>query len=677
MKRWFPWVLAAVAAGWAFSAWRLPGGGTERAAAVAEFGRLPLVFNGRVQPFDSLARNSLLQIRGKQSANYEPWKGPFDKPEQATAMDWLLEVMTTPELARTRKIFRIDHPELKGLFGLPMDPDPSRQDDGKHYAWSQLEPRLEEFKKVMREVPANATDHTPFQKAVTRLHNALTLFMRWQNILQPMDARAAVPEFAAFEAIAPGGVAAFQARMADRPFDTNALTVLLTQSQRFMAMEGMETPLVIPPAAATGTTREWQRLGTALMSLALPTELLNHLTGRAPLPEADVTRLLQGLGKATLSPAVGQYARMADAFRTGQFVELRKLALAYGESLRGPHPREFAKVRAEQKLNHWAPFYKAMILYVAAFLLVGLFWTTLSELPRRMSWWLVLIGLVVHSLGLVDRMLIEGRPPVTNLYSSAVFIGWGAVALGLVIERFWRNAIGLAIASTLGFVTLIVAHGLHGLSKDADTMQLMQAVLDTNFWLATHVVIVTLGYASTYVAGFLAILYVLLGLVTRVITADMAKALSRAVYGILCFATLFSFVGTVLGGIWADQSWGRFWGWDPKENGALIIVLWNALILHARWGGMVRERGIMLLALVGNIVTSWSWFGTNMLGIGLHSYGAMDSAFFWLLTFMGSQVLLMLAGLLPQRLWRSWQTRTKPSGAPPMRPTGTGRPATA
>ena len=89
------------------------------------------------------------------------------------------------------------------------------------------------------------------------------------------------------------------------------------------------------------------------------------------------------------------------------------------------------------------------------------------------------------------------------------------------------------------------------------------------------------------------------------------------VYGIVCFATLFSFVGTILGGIWADQSWGRFWGWDPKENGALLIVIWNAIILHARWGGLVRERGLMDLAVFGNIVTSFSWFGVNMLGVGL------------------------------------------------------------
>src|SRR6202012_1821318 len=112
-------------------------------------------------------------------------------------------------------------------------------------------------------------------------------------------------------------------------------------------------------------------------------------------------------------------------------------------------------------------------------------------------------------------------------------------------------------------------------------------VLDTNFWLATHVVCVTMGYAATFLAGILAIVYVLRGLFTRSLAADRGKEMYRMVYGIICFAMLFSFVGTVLGGIWADQSWGRFWGWDAKENGALMIVIWNALILHARWSGLV------------------------------------------------------------------------------------------
>jgi cytochrome c biogenesis factor len=150
------------------------------------------------------------------------------------------------------------------------------------------------------------------------------------------------------------------------------------------------------------------------------------------------------------------------------------------------------------------------------------------------------------------------------------------------------------------------------------------------------------------------------------LTTGTAQALARMVYGIVCFATLFSFVGTILGGIWADQSWGRFWGWDPKENGALLIVLWNAVILHARWGGLIRERGLMAMAIFGNIVTSFSWFGVNMLGIGLHSYGWMDKAFPWLMAFDASQVCLIVLALMPARFWASFKAATPPKSDPPL-----------
>jgi len=137
------------------------------------------------------------------------------------------------------------------------------------------------------------------------------------------------------------------------------------------------------------------------------------------------------------------------------------------------------------------------------------------------------------------------------------------------------------------------------------------------------------------------------------------------VYAVLCFATLFSFVGTVLGGIWADQSWGRFWGWDPKENGALIIVLWNAAVLHARWSGLAKERGLMAMAVFGNIVTSFSWFGVNMLGIGLHSYGFMDAAFKWLILFVLSQLLIIGLALVPTRFWLSYRAQARATPAAP------------
>src|SRR5206468_3762169 len=284
------------------------------------------------------------------------------------------------------------------------------------------------------------------------------------------------------------------------------------------------------------------------------------------------------------------------------------------------------------------------------FILACASWLVWEQRLGGYAYSLLIFAFLVHRAGLLTRMYLEGRPPVTNLYSSAVFIGWAAVFLGIALERFYRNGIGSATASMVGFITLLIAHHL---SMDGDTMEMMRAVLDTNGWLATHVVCVTLGYASTFLAGFLALTYILRGSLTSSLNRETARALLRMVYGIVCFATLFSFVGTILGGIWADQSWGRFWGWDPKENGALLIVLWNALILHARWGGLVRDRGFVNLAVCGNIVTSFSWFGVNMLNIGLHSYGFMDAAFKWLMIFIVSQVVIIGVGLLPAHLWRS------------------------
>ena len=114
----------------------------------------------------------------------------------------------------------------------------------------------------------------------------------------------------------------------------------------------------------------------------------------------------------------------------------------------------------------------------------------------------------------------------------------------------------------------------------------------------------------------------------------------------------------MLGGLWADDSWGRFWGWDPKENGALMIVLWNALAVHARWGGLVKERGLAVLAVMGNIVVSWSWFGVNELGVGLHSYGFKEGTLFWLGLFVLSQLVVVMLGLVPKGFW--WSARRHP-----------------
>jgi ABC-type transport system involved in cytochrome c biogenesis permease subunit len=318
---------------------------------------------------------------------------------------------------------------------------------------------------------------------------------------------------------------------------------------------------------------------------------------------------------------------------------LKESGVASAEILAQP------KIDFEVFYNQFSPFYYAAVLYLIAFVLGALSWVVWTVPLRRASIWLLWFTFALHTFALVARIYISGRPPVTNLYSTAIFIGWGGVLMALMFESIYRLGLGNIVASVIGFITLVVAYNL---SLDGDTFIVLQAVLDTQFWLATHVVTINLGYAATYMAGLWGVVYILLAHVFPVLNQNDRHKLLRSLYGTLCFAILFSFVGTVLGGLWADDSWGRFWGWDPKENGALIIVLWNALVLHARWGGLVKGRGLATLAVGGNIVTTWSYFGVNELGVGLHSYGASETnTAMWLLAFALSQLALIGLGLVP------------------------------
>ena len=351
-----------------------------------------------------------------------------------------------------------------------------------------------------------------------------------------------------------------------------------------------------------------------------------------------------------LSPYVTSYASLTMAYRSDDAEQFNSEVNELRERFIADFPGDISRVHYERVFNALQPFYISMQLYVLIFLAVCISWLRWPKELAKAAFWVLVLAFLIHTFGLLSRMYIQGRPPITNLYSSAVFVGWGAVLLGILIEKFFKNGIGAAMASLVGFCTLIIAHHL---AMTGDTLEMMRAVLDSNFWLATHVVIITFGYSAIFLAGALAILFVLLGVFGSRFNKDTARSLSAMVYGIICFGTLFSLVGTILGGIWADQSWGRFWGWDPKENGALMIVIMGAIYLHARWGGICKERGLMALAICGNIITAWSWFGTNMLPVGLHSYGRMDSAYAWLIGFVILQLVLTATALLPWRFWRS------------------------
>ena len=592
-----------------------------RISPSAEFGKLPVVANGRLKPMDSLARNSLLQIHEKQTLNTEPWKGW--NAEAENHFRHRMAGQRDDESAGGRRLagFSRGQSRFDRFLKLPGK-NPAEHQDGKHYSWNQIEPPLDAFDKENERVEKiDSAERTAYERGVIKVHERMALYAQLKNTVQPQNAQDWKAELAGYENLIPAGVAAVQAQQGREKIRPETFNDFAGELQRFDYMAESEPPLVVPPQNPGGN---WQRIGTALLDAA----------------KGDA-----------IPPAVGDYANMADALQNGN-------AAAFNSAVAKSITRRWSRIflllwrrRAPKCSSTRCSRFTMRWSFTSWPGLLAVFsWFNLSETLRRSAVWLVALAFFIHTTGLIYRMVLEGRPPVTNLYSSAIFIGWGAVALGLILEKFHKNGIGVVVSAGIGFITLIIAQNL---ALEGDTMEMMRAVLDTNFWLATHVVAVTIGYASTFVAGFLALIYILRGVFTRTLDADTGKSLARMVYGIVCFATLFSFVGTVLGGIWADQSWGRFWGWDPKENGALIIVLWNALILHLRWGGMIRERGLVNCAIFGNVVTSWSWFGVNMLGIGLHSYGFTDAAFKWLSLFVVSQLGFIALGLLPRKMWKS------------------------
>ncbi len=562
------------------------------------FGQLPVVADGRSKPVDTLARHTMLAISGKQT-----WVDANERRQPA--VKWFLDVFATPQVGAEHPVFRIENLEVQALMGLPRR-------EGFRYSLSEMIPGIKKFMtEAEKASQLPGTQQSVYQRKLLELQKKLEVFQKLSHsFVQP----------------------SIQGEGRDL-----AMSMIEQMRMQKEFKEKAHPPLAIPPVEEK---EQWETYASGWLW-----NVVKEMVTKQPV---------NGFAASWEAMFKAYAARDADTFNA----EVAKLHRQFQEKT--PEQVNLPRVEFESYFNRVQPMTLAIGLYVMAFVIAALGWLCLAfnwpaglRIAGRTAFTLTAFTLIIHTLALVSRMYISGRPPVTNLYSSAVFIGWGCVVLGLILEGVFRLGLGNVVATVAGYATLLIAWGLE--SDGSDTFSVMQAVLDTQFWLATHVTCITLGYATTYVTGLFGLIYIVMGIATPNLTPQLAKDLTRMNYGTLCFSIFFSFVGTVLGGLWADDSWGRFWGWDPKENGALMIVLWNALALHARWGGLVKERGLAVLAVGGNIIVSWSWFGVNALSVGLHSYG-FDSRIFTLfcaLTFAHLPILAL--GLIPRRHW--WSRR--------------------
>ena len=402
------------------------------------FGRLPVLTDGRVKPFDTLARSSLLQLQGRQRV-------AIDDTHSLTPDEWLLDVLFRPEKADGYATFIIDNPDVLGLIGKSDDdlaihyPDrahqimavldvpgvPSRR---RRFSYREIEPHFSAIEAQAKLAdPVDSRLRNPFQRSVLQLYENLSLYRRLEHTLQEPGSADFLGELRRFQDALPAGVAAVRAKEAGQPHSEDEVRAMIELGQRYDQLAQATQVLAIPPSDAAGATAGWKTAGQGV---------------------------LEAFGTGEVDPGVMAYAGLGYAWRTGQPDKFNTLVGLYGGALARQLSPELRKSNAEFRFNAAEPFYASMLLYIFAFFAAILSWLAWPRSLGRAAYWLVILAWVAATAGIAARMWIEGRPPVTNLYSSALFIGWGAVGLCLLLEGTYRNAIGTVAAGLIGLIVV-------------------------------------------------------------------------------------------------------------------------------------------------------------------------------------------------------------------------------
>lgn len=607
--------------------------------------QLPLQDGGRIKPFSTHAQFTMLRLRGDRKIEITDDTG---KKISIKPTEWLMDCLFRPKLAVEMPTFRVDNSAAIEAIGIKSM---SLRD---RYSYKQLEegiPKLFELAQSYEGIEAKRRDAV--QKQVIDLaYNVRSYqfligyfgFARSGIEMKGADPKTGASKFTDLSTVletAPMIMSLLQQNQATgEPIPPN-LEALLQQ-----VLDGANYAkfglVLLPPGDVSN--KEWRTAGDRIMDV---------MTGKA----TDMKEAVEEI--KLMEMAVRSVTGSEASFRK----ELQPLVSRIAD--RAKQRDEYRAIPAENSYNQKNLMLNAMIWFLLGLLAMGMRWfLQIFEVPRWVQKSATISSLICTGLGLLYiimaismRCYIMWRPPVGNLYDTIIFICTIAVAVLLLIEYFTKEGIAATLAPLMGLALVLLSRRFE-VGDAKDHMDPLVAVLNSNYWLTTHVITVTMGYAAGLMTAFLSMTYVLLsGLGLGSNLKKLLKMVTTATYGCLCLTLFLSLIGTVLGGIWANDSWGRFWGWDPKENGALMIVLWSLIMLHARFGGIIRDWGFHLASLFMACIVSFSWWHVNFLGEGLHNYGFTSGKnFIWI--FYLAIVLTIIFGMV---LWVVEQARTIPN----------------
>ncbi|MBF0197726.1 MAG: cytochrome c biogenesis protein CcsA [Planctomycetes bacterium] len=554
------------------------------------FGSLVIQSGGRLKPVDTFARNHLLNISHKST---------FDKQ---SALTWLFDLLINTESAHERKVVQVKNDNV--IMALGLSPN-------KKHAYSiraisaAMQEKIEDVRKMYDKqkehrslvekkiidlysridavyslshslsclLPSYESDNEYIQKTFNVKAGekvSLSHFLLQRQTLQEEAKRLSSKE---------------QGKLNE---DDQALLGIFRWLDNNQASNTATLLNIIPPPEGFDT-KTWSSPWDLMARPHHSAKELQHLTG------------LENILKAALHNDQAAFDQAIDDFN--QNIE---------------RPEHMAM---ELSYNNIDFFYKSLYFYIAAFLVLIVSFIGLKTPLHFLSFFLFFIGTALHGVGLYYRMEILNRPPVSTLYESIIFVGFMISFFCILIEIVKRDGMGIFIATSAGALLHFIGFSY---ADEGDTMGMLVAVLNSNFWLATHVVTITIGYGAAFVAGIIAHIY-LIATIFQPNEKEKHQTILKNIQGTALVALFFTVLGTILGGIWADQSWGRFWGWDPKENGALLICLWLIFVIHGKIAGILGPVSYAANMILVNVCVAVAWFGVNLLNVGLHSYGFTDS----------------------------------------------------
>ncbi|MFC5049740.1 cytochrome c biogenesis protein [Rubritalea spongiae] len=574
---------------------------------VEEFASLPVQDGGRVKPMSTWAGFELLAINGKRKVRFET---DGDKVK-LTPTEWMLDAMFREGVANEMAVFQVEDANVLDLIGV----DHSNKKRRDRYSFKDLQPYLAEFDRVRTDLVKKKQDEIELdliEEQFLGLDTNIRSYIELTSHFSPV-----------------------RSRMADKD---SSLTDELQKFSSWVKRWRQLAPLFASSAQQSPDGADGLKAVATNIAIRVGDSVYSEI---AMMPSLDKENPTWPKRNNWLMEYM-QFKADADEDQLEYLTEMESLALAYEEggqkglleAVKAYKTKvydlmeergEGATLEGEMAYYRMDYFYRSLTPFVLGFLVVSFGWispaTRWGRVCNRIGWVLLIIGTLLVVAGITHRSILMGRPPVGNLYDTIPFITAIAIIVLGFIEWVTKRGVCLGLAFFLAALGMFLAMWYEE-SKGVDPMNPLIAVLRSNFWLATHVTTITIGYAGGLLTAGLSHVYIF----ARIFNIDegdksFRRFMTRIVYGGVCFTLFFSLVGTILGGVWANDSWGRFWGWDPKENGALIIVLWTLIILHARMAGYIKEWGIHICAVFGSILVTFSWWHVNFLSVGLHNYG--------------------------------------------------------